>query len=605
MASKLSGTSSIIEKTKMSLQNSWKLLSRYGSGNSGISEYNRNLQIVMSKEWMELFKKVTYAQIESMRKFSVAKNLSERSRDEESKIEKTQSTEKAVAVAVPAENEKEKIEEPPKPKEVNSPVVEQSIRDQIYAFPQVLSALLPQFNSTKNNKDSLIPGAVDLKHTTIPKWKMNIPTSISKHSITSRTRHVLNSIATAESAASRWRRVEDLLAHIEQYPEARHHAIKEGAIAVLLKARTKTKDPQITGSIREALAVMGHVDPLPGRGIRILTIDGGGIRGLVVLEMLKKLEQLTGQKVHEMFDYMCGVSTGAILSATLGGLKRKSLDEISELYKALSTKIFTRGTIRGASNLVWSHSYYDTELWEQMLQEHLGDKDLIKTARDPNSPKFAAVSAVINHAPIMVYIFRNYTLPYRVESQYMGSHRHKVWEAVRASAAAPTYFGEFKQGDYLFTDGGLMVNNPCAVAIHEAKQLWPNTPIQCVVSFGTGRIPTVIGDSGNDVGESTIGWKEKFHKILASATDTEAVHTMLNDLLPDHVYYRFNPYLTEMLSMEEIRPEKIMQLEGDAMMYIRKNEAKFRHAAAALTQKRSPTQKLADWCILNKKLMGL
>lgn len=583
-------------KMKMSMQNHTKLLMQLKDflHKSG---YDKSLQIILSKNWLDFLQKVTYSQINTLKKLSpieFSKNTNDtkisdvkkcNNSEKEKKNVILETLEEKTLITNTSECKKQTHEDITSENKFQAKIGSQSLS-------QFLNALI--FNSAQSKTAGLVVS---------PKWKINLHKNIPKHSIASRTRHVLNAIATAESNASCLRRIEDLLLHIDQYSEARHYAIKEGAIKILLKTRQRIKDEQIRAPIREALTVLGYTDPLPGRGIRILSIDGGGMRGVLVIEMLKKLERLTGKKTYEMFDYICGVSTGAILAAVLGGHKRKSLYEISELYKELSAKVFTQSAIKGTSNLVWSHGYYDTALWEKLLKEHLGEKILIKTARDSTSPKFSAISAVVNHERVMAYVFRNYTLPHRVESLYIGSYKHKLWEAIRASAAAPSYFEEFKCGEYLHQDGGILVNNPCAVALHEAKQLWPNSPIQCVISFGTGRTPSQICGNNKKSAEIAISsWKEKFYKILDSATDTEAVHTMLNDLLPEYVYFRFNPYLTEMLSMVEIRPEKITQLEQDAKMYIRRNEEKFQKAAEVLLQKRRLQQKIMDWITLQRKM---
>lgn len=87
---------------------------------------------------------------------------------------------------------------------------------------------------------------------------------------------------------------------------------------------------------------------VPGqRGLRILSIDGGGTRALMTFEMLKHLKKITGCEVHEMFDIIGGTSTGAIIANALGVLK-KPIEEVEELYSELIGKVFAKNPVRAS-----------------------------------------------------------------------------------------------------------------------------------------------------------------------------------------------------------------------------------------------------------------
>lgn len=97
---------------------------------------------------------------------------------------------------------------------------------------------------------------------------------------------------------------------------------------------------------------------------------------MLALRLLRHLEQKVGRPIYESFDYICGVSTGAVL-ALLIGASRKSLDEVEALYRRISLDVFRQDRSTGIGGLLWSHSYYDTAKWEKILQEQVGMYDKI------------------------------------------------------------------------------------------------------------------------------------------------------------------------------------------------------------------------------------
>ena len=86
----------------------------------------------------------------------------------------------------------------------------------------------------------------------------------------------------------------------------------------------------------------------------------------------------------------------------------------------------------------------------------------------------------------------------------------------------------------------------------------------------------------------------KIGKLIDGATDTEGVHTTMQDFLPKASYFRFNPYMSENILLDETREEKVDQLMKDGEMYLRKNEAKIKAAAKRLVEPRRKWQRLED-----------
>jgi calcium-independent phospholipase A2-gamma len=136
-------------------------------------------------------------------------------------------------------------------------------------------------------------------------------------------------------------------------------------------------------------------------------------------------------------------------------------------------------------------------------------------------------------------------------------------------------------GGEMYCDGGIVASNPAAVAIHEARALFPDIPIELIVSLGTGAFK-------RQKSPPRIGWDGIVNQIVDSATDAEAVHHILEDVLgePEMLgrrslvsqtrYYRFNPTigLAEEFPIDVTDPEKLSKLRRITRNYMNEPEQK-------------------------------
>ena len=120
----------------------------------------------------------------------------------------------------------------------------------------------------------------------------------------------------------------------------------------------------------------------------------------------------------------------------------------------------------------------------------------------------------------------------------------------------------------MYCDGALLANNPTAIAIHEARAIYPEIPIEVVLSIGTGNCAenmSLMDKNKEDSVEKSktfpwIGKNSILQHLINGATNTEAIQDVLADFLPNNTYYRFNPDI-EPLPIDETNLDKLHKLK--------------------------------------------
>lgn len=391
----------------------------------------------------------------------------------------------------------------------------------------------------------------------------------------------------------------------------------------------------LTGSIQGAsnqlLAAIGYNQWYPKRvgqrGLRILCLDGGGTRGITAISTMRSIvDALGGVEVCDAFDIIAGTSTGAII-AFLVGLRRESSVMARKRYDQLIKRIFVKSAL-STPMLLFTTATYDEAPFNSVMTKILRDNSMLSSRADPRVPLVFAISSKMSVTPTQLCLFRNYNYsggemedsfvenPLKAKadiglaseddvyhatgklifsaqdqrdkttsknykgSRHPGSFRVLQRAALRATTAAPTVFKPVLMGGELYCDGGIVASNPSAVAIHEARTIFPDVPIEMVVSCGTGAFV-------EEKSEPRIGWDGIIGQIVNSATDGEQTHHVLEDILgqggtaklgKSHIsktkYYRFNPIVgtSDTFPIDGTDPMQLEELSKIATAYMQEPE---------------------------------
>lgn len=342
--------------------------------------------------------------------------------------------------------------------------------------------------------------------------------------------------------------------------------------------------------------------------IKILTLDGGGIRGIIPCAILHEIERRLDKPVAQLFDIIAGTSTGGIIACGLNvphpeqpEKPKFSATDLGDLYEKSGAKIFKKqgGMFSGMSKL-FDESYSHDGL-EALLKDYFGDTELRETLTG-----LLITSYDIEQRKPFYFLSRLARINPAEEN-------FRLRDIARSTSAAPTYFEPnalpWNDGNILaLVDGGVFANNPSMLAYTEAIELSRHRKQEqaalseefeafgaaassdksdiFMLSLGTGRVikPYHYKEAKS---WGMTEWLRPIIDILMQGV-SETVDYQMNYVLPtgpdgSRHYIRINPVIPEENSeMSDVSEKNIQGLKDIAHKAIEENEALIEEACRML-----------------------
>jgi uncharacterized protein len=345
---------------------------------------------------------------------------------------------------------------------------------------------------------------------------------------------------------------------------------------------------------------------------RMLSIDGGGIRGIIPAMVLTEIEKRTNKRIYELFDLIAGTSTGGILASGLTmpadnqqGAKYTAADMVN-IYDNCGSEIFSKSGWRkwlGKMDELFG-SRFDATSLESLLLRYFGE---------------ARLTGALTEIVVNTYCMQR-RLPINFNSRIAKTQPQDDFllrDVCRATSAGPTYFPPKELPSdtdvpFVFIDGGVYANHPGIIAYTEAKKLrnyhktapkkgakiegMLGETVQAadieepffMLSLGTGNfIPPFAFDKAKEWG--VIGWIQPTIDILMQGV-SESTHEQLQFLLPPALdgtdrYVRINVHTdASHCEMSDASRSNIDALKAFAVQMIKDNDKVIDKTCALLTQ---------------------